>query len=85
MNDPELEPAEVVALQFSADTDAADLAAWSGGEVTRRLDDDAVVVLVPTVKGPLPAHVGDWIVRRGEGDFLPYDPESFALLHEPVL
>jgi hypothetical protein len=90
MSAEELEPAEVVALQFTAVTDAADLAAWCGGEVARRIDVDAgseecTVVLVPTAKGALPAHVGDWIVRRGEGDFFPYDAEKFALLHEPVV
>jgi hypothetical protein len=52
-----------------------------GGILT---DEELTVILVPTDKGPLPAHFGDWIVRRGEGDHYPCSPEEFALRHEPL-
>ena len=78
----------VVALPFGQVGDAADLATWCSGEVVLRLDaqpgEPPWVVLVPTAKGPVPAHVGDWIVRRAEGVYRAYDPETFALLHEPA-
>jgi hypothetical protein len=84
-----LEPDAVVALHFNDLALADELAQWCSGEVARRVDVDGpeeqrVVVLVPTDKGPLPAHFGDWIVRRDEGDYYPCTPETFALLHEPV-
>ena len=90
MADPELPDADVVALRFDELAIAEDLATWCGGEVARRADIEGpdevrTVVLVPTAKGPLPAHLGDWIVRRGEGDYYPCDPETFALRHEPVI
>lgn len=89
MTDEELPPGEVAALQFTDATVAEDLAAWCAGEVVKRIDVDGsdverTVILVPTDKGPLPAHLGDWVVRRGEGDYYPCGPEKFALLHEPV-
>lgn len=90
MTTPELAPDTVVALQFSDVSSAEDLAHWCAGEVARRVDVDGdedvrTVILVPTDKGPLPAHLGDWIVRREEGDFYPCPPEEFALRHEPVV
>ena len=89
MSEPGLDPDAVVALQFNDLTMADELATWCGGEVARRVDiegseEERTVILVPTDKGPLPAHFGDWVVRRGEGDYYPCAPEKFALLHEPV-
>jgi hypothetical protein len=84
----ELEDA-VVALRFDDLSVADELATWCGGEVVKRVDvqgtdEELTVILVPTDKGPLPAHFGDWIVRRGEGDHYPCSPEEFALRHEPL-
>jgi len=86
---PELGPAAVVALQFNDLAVAEELATWCSGEVALRADIDGseqerTVILVPTEKGPLPAHFGDWIVRREEGDYYPCTAEKFALLHEPL-
>jgi hypothetical protein len=85
----ELDARAVTALQFTEVAIADDLAAWCSGEVTRRVDvegspDELTVILIPTSKGPKAAHVGDWIVRRAEGDYYPCTPEKFALLHEPI-
>ena len=86
-----LEPDAVVALQFNDLALAEELATWCSGEVAKRIDVDSAdetertVILVPTSHGPLQAHFGDWVVRRGEGDYYPCTPEKFALLHEPVL
>jgi hypothetical protein len=87
MTEPEQDA--VTALQFTDLTIADDLAGWCSGEVTKRVDIDGpdaerTVILVPTAKGPKAAHLGDWIVRRAEGDFYPCQPDEFALLHEPV-
>ena len=89
MDEPDLEEA-VVALRFDDVGVAEDLATWCGGEVVKRIDIDGTaeertVILVPTDKGPLPAHVGDWIVRRSEGVHHVYPPDEFALLHEPLV
>jgi hypothetical protein len=81
----------VVALRFDDLAVADELATWCGGEVVKRVDvaladeQARTVILVPTDRGPRPAHFGDWIVRRGKGDHHPYTPEEFALLHEPLL
>lgn len=90
MTDAALPPDEVVALQFNDLAVAEDIAAWCSGEVARRVDvagpdEQRIVILVPTDRGPLPAHFGDWVVRRGEGDYYPCTPDKFALLHEPVV
>ena len=80
---------EVVALRYDEIAVTEELASWCNGEVARREgadgpDEDALVILVPTAKGPLPAQFGDWIVRRDEGDFYPCSPETFAALHQPL-
>jgi hypothetical protein len=79
----------VVALRFDDLAVAEELATWCGGEVVKRVDIEGdeqarTVILVPTDKGPRPAHYGDWIVRRGEGDHYPCPPDEFALRHEPL-
>ena len=90
MTEPELAEADVVALRFDDLSIAEDLATWCAGEVAHRADaegpdEELTVILVPTAKGPLPARVGDWIVRRDEGDYYPCDPETFAARHVPVV
>jgi hypothetical protein len=77
-------PDAVVALQFTEPAIAEELAAWCGGEATKRVEDDEPVILVPTAKGPKAAHLQDWIVRRDDGDYYPCTPERFALLHDPL-
>lgn len=81
-----LAPDEVLALQFDEPSVADELAKWCGGKVERTLAADGTVattVWVPTRKGPRPALLGDWVVRRGEDDHTVMDPVAFAATHQP--
>lgn len=87
---PQPDPPQVVtALRYDSPAVVPELAAWCNGEVVH---DDAPspedarppVIWVPTDKGPQPASLGDWIVRRGWGDYYPCSQEDFAALHEPA-
>lgn len=39
---------------------------------------------IETVEGTLTAQVGDWIVRRANGDLYPCKPDVFAVTYEPA-
>ena len=73
----------VAALCYDEVAVAEDLAAWSSGELVYD-GDGPPTIWVRTAKGPRPAGLGDWIVRRAEGDFYPCGPAEFAARHEPV-
>lgn len=82
-----LEPDEVIALRYDEPTVADELAAWCGGQVERAVLADGTAtatVWVPTVKGPRPAVLGDWVVRRAEEDHAVMDPAAFAAMHGPA-
>lgn len=72
----------VVALHFDEPAVAQELATWCGGAVVEGVD--GPVVDVPTLDGPRPAGLGDWIVRRMDGDFLACSPEEFAAHYAPA-
>jgi len=78
---------QVVALRYDEAAVAADLAHWCGGTVGAE-EDPAVGastwIAVPTHDGVRRAVLGDWVVRRDEGDFYVCDPETFAVQHEPL-
>jgi hypothetical protein len=79
------DPSLVVALRYDEVAVAQDLAAWCGGEL--EVSDDADQpprIWVPTDKGPRPASLGDWIVRRMTGGYYPCSPEDFAARHSPA-
>lgn len=82
-----LEPDEVLALRFDEPAVADELAAWCGGQVERAQAADGTgtaTVWVPTAKGPRPAVLGDWVVRRADGDHAVQDPVAFAAMHGPA-
>jgi hypothetical protein len=82
-----LEPDEVLALRYDQQTVADELAAWCGGQVELAVTEDGVVtatVWVPTLKGPRPAMLGDWVVRRGPDDHAVLDDAAFAAMHGPA-
>ena len=76
----------VTALRYDEVAVAAELAAWCGGEVEEADDADVPpTIWVPTSKGPRPAGLGDWIVRRMEtGGYYVCTPQEFSALHEPL-
>ncbi|MCU1693595.1 MAG: hypothetical protein JWM64_2686 [Frankiales bacterium] len=89
LNDP-TSPA-VVARKFDETTDPTELAAWSGAEVievevTNSDGEVAVqpVLEVPTPRGARPAVEGDWVVRLGEGKFVPVAADDFTARFEPL-
>ena len=82
-----LGPDEVLAMRYDVQSFADELAAWCGGQVERAVTEDGVVtatVWVPTGKGPRPAVLGDWVIRRGEEDHAVLDALAFAALHGPA-
>ena len=82
-----LQPDEVLALRFDEEAVAPELAAWCGGRVELATDDAGAVtstVWVPTAKGPRPAVLGDWVVRRAPDDHAVLDPTAFAATHGPA-
>jgi hypothetical protein len=72
----------VVALHFDEPAIAEELASWCEGAVVEGID--GPVVDVPTLDGPHPAALGDWVVRRGDGDFVACSPEEFAAHYAPA-
>lgn len=79
------DPSLVVALRYDEVAVAPELAAWCGGDL--ELADEAGVpptIWVPTDKGPRPAALGDWIVRRMTGGYYPCSPADFAARHDPA-
>ncbi len=84
MTFPDDDGSVVTALRYDEQAVAADLATWCGGEVEPSAHDHPPTIWVPTKKGPRPASLGDWIVRRGWGDYYPCSPEDFAATHEPL-
>ncbi len=82
----DIAPDEVLALHFDEAALADEIARWCGGKVERTQGADGAVVTtvwVPTVKGPRPALLGDWVVRRGEEDHVVMDAVAFAATHRP--
>ncbi len=80
-------PDEVVALRFDEAAVAGDIAAWCGGRVEHTPAHDGpptTCVWVPTPKGPRAALLGDWVVRRAEGDHAVMESTAFAALHTPA-
>lgn len=87
MNLEALAPDEVVALCFDEVAVADEMAAWCAGKVERTIarDGDVVTTLwVPTAKGPRPAVLGDWIVRRDEDDYTVMVGAAFEASHAPA-
>jgi len=83
----DLAPDEVLALRFDEATVADELAAWCGGSVERAVTEAGEVVAtvwVPTAKGPRPALLGDWVVRRAEDDHTVMDGDAFNASHAPA-
>ena len=84
MSEP-LDDGVVTALRYDETCVAEDLATWCGGTLEHAPDDSTPpTIWVPTVKGPRPAGMGDWIVRRMSGDYYVSTPQEFAALHEPL-
>lgn len=75
---------EVLALRYDEPAAAADLTSWCTGELVVCAPPTPPTIMVPTAAGPLPARLGDWIVRAGAGDFRPYTPEEFAAHFRPA-
>lgn len=83
----ELAADEVFALRFDEVAVADEIAAWCGGKVERTGAAGGEVVTtvwVPTAKGPRPALLGDWVVRRAEDQHLVMDSTAFAACHAPA-
>lgn len=78
-----LETDEVLALRFDSEAVAAELAAWCGGEVLQG-EGSRLTVWVPTPRGPRPALLGHWIVRRALDEYRPYAPDDFQAQFQPV-
>lgn len=79
------DPSVVTALRYDEPAAAADLASWCEGQLEAASAPDVPpTIWVPTRKGPKPASLGDWIVRRGWGDYYPCSPADFAAMHEPL-
>lgn len=74
----------VTALRYDEPAVAADLAAWCGGDLEVVEDGLPPTIWVPTSKGPRPATLGNWIVRRMTGDYYPCSPDEFAARHAPL-
>ncbi len=84
MNSPDVEQDDLVtALRYDEAAVVDELAQWCAGEVESP-ETGAPVIWVPTLKGPRPACLGDWIVRRGWGDYYPCSAADFAAKHEPL-
>jgi hypothetical protein len=79
------DPSLVVALRYDEVAVAQDLATWCGGDL-EVADAPGLppTIWVPTDKGPRPAGLGDWIVRRMTGGYYPCSPEDFAARHTPA-
>jgi hypothetical protein len=83
----DLAPDEVLALHFDDAAVAEELAAWCGGQVERAVADDGSItatIWVPTRKGPRPAVLGDWVVRRDVEDHAVLDAAAFTAMHDPA-
>lgn len=86
MSTPFEQDGVVTALRYDEAAVAGDIAAWCGGELEQAEDGTApATIWVPTAKGPRPAALGDWVVRRPAGDYYTCDPTEFAALHDPLL
>lgn len=83
---PDSDEDVVTALRYDEVAVASDLASWCGGELEKALDPDLPpTIWVPTSKGPRPAGLGDWIVRRmSGGGYYVSTPQEFAAMHEPL-
>ena len=69
----ELEPDEVLALRYDEPTAGPDLAHWCGGGLIGE------TVIVPSLRGPVVARVGDWIVRDAGGGWSVLPHGDFVL------
>lgn len=82
---PAGDPPVVTALRYDEPAVAEELAIWCAGELEVAQDGSVPpTIWVPTLKGPRPAAVGDWIVRRAAGDYYPCTSAVFEARHEPV-
>jgi hypothetical protein len=83
----QLRPLAVEARQFSAKTDAVELAAWCGGEYLNSPDGFEDVIYLPT-KGARQVwtHVprGSWILKDPDGDLTVLTNERFETMYEPI-
>ena len=85
MSEPEDDPTLVTALQYDEPAAAADLATWCGAQLeVDETGQQPPTIWVPTSRGPRPAGLGDWIVRRMSGEFYPCTAAEFAARHEPA-
>ena len=66
------------------------IARWCGGVEspewgpTSRPGVYAGALSIPTLEGPMTAHLGDFIIRGIKGEFYPCKPDIFAATHEAV-
>jgi len=59
---------------------AATIAHWCGGKVSRALD----VVVIDTLEGTMRADLGDYVIRGVQGEFYPVKAGIFQSTYEPV-
>jgi len=70
-----LDEDEVLALHYDEPAAGAELAQWCGRGLVGH------TITVPTVSGPAPAELGNWIVRDAKGAFTVQSHEEFVLHH----
>ncbi len=73
-------PVTVEAMGPLSYDNAASIAHWCGGGVTRALD----AVAIETLEGTMRAALGDWVIRGVQGEFYPCKPDIFAATYEPA-
>ncbi len=59
---------------------AASIAHWCSGGVTRALD----AVGIETLEGIMRADLGDWVIKGVQGEFYPCKPDIFDATYEQV-
>lgn len=76
--------AGIEAMRFDGTWQSAqDILAWMEGSSIAVWRGNHTLVIA-TLEREHIAEAGDWVVREGECDYLPYDPVAFAAHYEPL-
>lgn len=73
-------PVEIEAAGPLTHENAAGIAYWCGGRVSRALDK----VAIETLEGVVTASLGDYVIRGVQGEHYPCKPDIFAVTYEVV-
>lgn len=72
-------PVDIQAVRVTAEN-AAEVAAWAGGEVVET-EDGIEVVVIHTLEGDMVAVAGVWVAQGVAGEFYSIQPDIFTVLY----